>query len=101
MPAPQDEANEHKHDSIPQAAQRMWTSPQRLRKKELCSILNFAVRCDGVEIVQPLAMLVRPKVSLWCARFKLEMNYDAMPDTRDQSALCYGWKARGQNEKCP
>jgi hypothetical protein len=65
--APQEEANEHQHDSIPQAAQRMWTSPQRLRKKELCSILNFAVRCDGTEIVQPLAMLVRSNVSLWCA----------------------------------
>ena len=57
---PQEEADKSKHDTVPQAAQRMWTSPQRLRRKELCSILNFAVRCDGKEIVQPLAVLVSP-----------------------------------------
>ena len=59
----QEEANKNKHDTIPQAVQRMWTSPLRLRKKELCSILNFAVRCDAKEIVNPLTMLVSPSKS--------------------------------------
>lgn len=62
----QEEADKNKHDTIPQAVQRMWTSPQRLRRKELCSILNFAVRCDGKEIVQPLAVLVSPSFLVEC-----------------------------------
>lgn len=88
----QDEAKKNKRDDIAQAAQRMWTSPQRLRKKELCSILNFAVRCDGKEIVQPLAALVsRPKVT-WSL---LEWNTNVISDidvmlhqTRAINLLC-------------
>jgi len=55
----QEEAEKNKQDSIPQAVQRMWTSPLRLRNKELCSILNFAVRSDSNDMVRPLAMLTR------------------------------------------
>ena len=44
---------------IPQAAQRMWTSTLRLQDKELCSILNYAVRKDDPEIVEPLSILAR------------------------------------------
>ena len=37
----------------------MWTSTLRLRGQEFCSILNYAVRDDSVEMAIPLAKITR------------------------------------------
>ena len=80
----QQEADQNKHDSIPQAAQRMWTSPLRLRKKELCSILNYAVRMDSKEMVKPLATLTRA-INLLCVTVGKSSERTNVPTTN----LCF------------
>ena len=71
----------NKQDSIPQAVQRMWTSPLRLRNKELCSILNFAVRADSNDMVRPLAMLTRAINLLCVTAGKADKMKKDLPDT--------------------
>ena len=44
---------------IPIAAQRMWTSALPLRGREFCFILNYALRADTEDLVEPAAIIAR------------------------------------------
>ena len=76
-----EEAEENEKDAVPQAAQRMWTSPLRLRKLELCSIINHTVRADRAEGMAALAELTRA-INMLCVTAGKKVG---APDTN----LCY------------